>query len=159
MSLTRQIVTLVVSVAACLGAGFVGSRFSIGSVHTWYPTLSKPTWTPPAWVFAPVWTALYCMMGIAAGLVWSRAGWAVARVSLILFAIQLVLNVTWSAIFFGLHQPGWAFAEIVLLWAAIAATAGEFWRVSKAAGWLMIPYLAWVTFASALNFAVWRLNR
>ena len=159
MNHMRQIIELTISVAVCLGAGFVGSRFSLGSVATWYPTLSKPAWTPPAWVFAPVWTTLYCLMGIAAWLVWSRAGWAAARVPLILFAVQLALNIAWSGIFFGLRRPAWAFAEIVLLWVAIAGTTSEFWPVSKAAGWLMVPYVAWVTCAAALNFAIWRLNR
>jgi tryptophan-rich sensory protein len=158
MNHLRQPIGLIVSVALCLGAGFVGSRFNIGSVATWYPTLSKPAWTPPAWVFAPAWTALYCLMGIAAWLVWSRAGWAAARVPLILFAIQLGLNIAWSGIFFGLRMPAWAFAEIVLLWVAIAATTSKFWPVSRAAGWLMIPYVAWVTYAAALNFAIWQLN-
>jgi translocator protein len=159
MSPTRQMIGLIVWVAVCLGAGFVGSRFNIGSVETWYPTLSKPAWTPPAWVFAPVWTTLYCLMGIAAWLVWRRAGWTAAKVPLILFAIQLALNIAWSGIFFGLRSPAWAYGEIVLLWFAIAATTTQFWLVSKAAGGLMVPYIAWVSFAAALNFAIWQMNR
>ena len=155
----RQIIELFVSVAVCLGAGFAGSRFTFRSVATWYPTLRKPAWTPPAWLFAPVWTALYCLMGIAAWLVWNRAGWAATRIPLALFAIQLVLNVAWSGIFFGWRKPAWALAEIVLLWVAIAATACEFWPVSRSAAWLLVPYVVWVTYAAALNFAIWRLNR
>jgi benzodiazapine receptor len=128
------------------------------SVRDWYPTLAKPAWTPPAWVFGPVWTVLYALMGAAAWRVWRRHGVAGALRPLALFAVQLILNAAWSWIFFGFRMPGAAFAEIVVLWAAIAATTASFWRADRPAGILFIPYLLWVTFAAALNFALWRLN-
>jgi tryptophan-rich sensory protein len=109
-------------------------------------------------VFAPVWSALYLLMGVAAWLVWRRGGFAGAPVALGLFVFQLALNALWSYLFFGAHQPGFAFAEIVLLWLVILATMIGFWRITAAAGALMLPYLCWVSFAAALNFAIWRLN-
>ncbi len=138
-----------------LAAGWVGSRFMPGA---WYAGLAKPSWNPPSWVFAPVWSALYLLMGVAAWLVWRRAGFAGAPTALGLFVLQLVLNSLWSFLFFGLHRPGFAFLEIVALWAAILATLIAFWRVSPPAGALLLPYLAWVSFASALNLQLWRLN-
>ena len=109
-------------------------------------------------MFGPVWTTLYVMMAVAAWLVWKQAGVRDAAVPLALFGGQLVLNVAWSFIFFGLHQPGWACVEIVVLWLAIVATVVAFFRQSRGAGWLLLPYLAWVSFAAVLNFAIWRLN-
>jgi tryptophan-rich sensory protein len=121
----------------------------------WYAELAKPAWNPPAWVFGPAWTLLYTLMAVAAWLVWRRDGW---RRPLLLYCVQLALNAAWSPIFFGARQPGWALVVIVALWAAILLTLLSFRRVSKPAGWLFAPYLAWVTFATALNFALWRLN-
>ena len=118
----------------------------------------NPTWTPPDWLFGPVWTALYLMMAIAAWLVWRRAGWPSVKGPLGWFAAQLVLNVGWSAIFFGLQLPGAAFAEMFLLWLAITATIIAFWNRSVFAAWLLVPYLGWTTFAAVLNAAIWRLN-
>jgi len=109
-------------------------------------------------VFGPVWTTLFVMMAIAAWMVWKPEGLKAAAMPLTLFAVQLVLNVAWSWIFFGMHQPGWAFAEIVILWLAIVATTVAFFGRSRIAGWLMVPYLAWVSFACLLNFTIWRLN-
>lgn len=109
-------------------------------------------------MFGPVWSTLFVMMAVAAWLVWRPAGFISAKVPLLLFTVQLALNVGWSWIFFGLHQPGWAFVEIVILWAAIAVTLRLFFQRSKLAGWLLVPYLAWVSFAAVLNFAIWRLN-
>jgi len=155
----RQVIGLVVSLAAVFAAAGVGSHFTARSVAGWYPTLAKPSWTPPGAVFAPVWTALYFLMALAAWLVWRKAGGlAAARLPLALFAVQLALNAAWSILFFGLRMPGLAFGELVLLWVAIAATLAAFRRVLPAAGLLLAPYLAWVTFAGALNFALWRLN-
>jgi translocator protein len=134
--------------------GGIGSLFQPGA---WYDGLAKPSWNPPSWVFGPVWTALYIMMGVAAWLIHDRYGSA-ARGALALFGAQLLLNAAWSAIFFGLRSPGLAFAEIIALWLLIVATTVEFWRRRAAAGMLLLPYLAWVTFAAALNFAIWRLN-
>ena len=154
--MTRQAVGLVLWLVVSLSAGWVGSRFVPGE---WYAGLDKPSWNPPSSVFAPVWSTLYVLMGIAAWLVWRKAGFAGARVALGLFALQLVLNGLWSYLFFGAHQPGVALVEIVVLWLAILATTAGFWRVSVPAGMLLLPYLAWVGFAAALNFQLWRLNR
>lgn len=136
-------------------AGISGVSTS-GSVRGWYLTIAKPTWNPPAWVFGPVWTALYAMMAVAGWLVWRRVGWGWA---LVWFAVQLALNAAWSPVFFGMHRIGLALVNIALLWLAIIGTMVAFWNVTPVAGWLFVPYLAWVSFATALNFALWRLNR
>lgn len=124
----------------------------------WYAGLEKPAWTPPGWVFGPVWTTLYTLMGVAAWLVWRRNGSPGARVALGLFLVQLALNAAWTPLFFGAHAMLGAFVCIALLWIAVAATLVAFWRQTHAAGLLLVPYLAWLTLASALNFALWRLN-
>lgn len=142
----------------CFAAAGLGSAFTGPAVQTWYPTLNKPSFNPPAWVFGPVWTLLYTLMGIAAWRVW-RDPSPERRPALVWFGVQLALNVLWSLLFFGAHQPGWAFVEIVLLWGAILATLLRFLSVDRVAGWLLAPYLAWVTFAAVLNFTVWQLNR
>ncbi len=121
----------------------------------WYALLAKPEWNPPAWIFGPVWSALYLMMAIAAWLVWKRDGW---HRPLLLYFVQLLLNAAWTPIFFGAHQLGWALAEIVVLWVAILLTLLGFRGVSRTAAWLFVPYLAWVTFAAFLNFTLWRMN-
>jgi translocator protein len=121
-------------------------------------SLEKPAFNPPSWVFGPVWTVLYAMMAVAAWLVWREAGFGGATAALSLFFVQLALNLAWSGIFFGLRQPGWALVEIAVLWAAILATMILFFRHSTLAGWLLVPYLLWVSFASVLNAALWRLN-
>lgn len=150
---------LAACVVACLAAGFAGSFFTRASVSTWYRELRKPAFNPPDWLFGPVWTALYIMMGVALFLV-IREGFKTPaiRAAFAVFVVQLILNITWSALFFGLKSPGAAFAEIVVLWAAIAATIALFKPISTAAAVLLIPYILWVTFAAALNFAIWRLN-
>ncbi len=142
----------------CLTAGGLGAVATTPEIEGWFRTVDKPSWNPPNWVFGPVWTTLYVLMAVAAWLVWKPAGWKVAAWPLTLFGVQLVLNVGWSWIFFNLHELGWAFVELVLLWLAIAATTVAFFRRSQVAGYLMVPYLAWVTFAGVLNFAIWRLN-
>lgn len=124
----------------------------------WYAGLNKPSWNPPPWIFGPVWTALYLMMATAAWLVWRRGGWAVQRRTLTLYLVQLALNAVWTPLFFGLHRPGAALVEILLLLAAAVVAGLAFARVSRAAGWLFAPYAAWVAFASWLNFTLWRLN-
>lgn len=154
-SRTREIVGLVGWVALSFLAGWFGSRFPASE---WYAKLEQPAWAPPAWLFGPVWSLLYLMMGVAAWLVWRERGFSGARGALTLFLAQLVLNALWSWVFFGLRAPGAAFAEIVVLWAAILATLLAFWRVRRLAGALLMPYLAWVTFAAALNFALWQMN-
>jgi len=141
--------------ALSFAAAWVGSRYMPGA---WYVSLAKPAWTPPDAVFAPVWTALYALMAVAAWLVWRRAGLKGAGVALALFVLQLVLNALWSYLFFGLHRADIAFFDIVALWFTILAVLVLFWREDRRAGALMTPYLVWVGFASCLNFALWRLN-
>jgi translocator protein len=158
MNATKRWIGLVVFIAVCLGAGSLGAIATTPEIDGWYRALAKPDWNPPDSVFGPVWTTLFVLMGIAAWLVWKPAGFKAAEIPLTLFGVQLVLNVAWSWIFFGMHQPGWAFVEIVILWLAIAATTWAFFRRSPLAGWLLVPYLAWVSFAAVLNFAIWRLN-
>jgi len=154
-SVGRQILALVGWVLLCFAAAAMGGLFMPGE---WYASLRKPAWNPPGWIFGPVWTALYTMMAVAAWLVWRCGGWAAQRRPLALFLVQLALNALWTPLFFGLHRPGLAFAEIVLLWLAIAATLVAFRPVSRAAAWLLAPYLAWVSFATVLNLTLWRLN-
>ena len=125
---------------------------------TWYAELAKPAWNPPNWIFAPVWTFLYILMGVAAWVCWLRAGWERGRAALAVFVLQLVLNFTWSWIFFGTHRMGWALVEIVILWSAILLTILLFARKSVTAAALLVPYLLWVTFAAVLNAALWHLN-
>ncbi len=125
----------------------------------WYAALHKPSWTPPAWLFGPAWTVLYISMAVAAWRVWREGGWRPHRVALGLFLLQLMFNGLWSPLFFGLHRPGLSLVDSVLIWLALLATLVAFWRVSPPAGALLVPYLAWVTFATALNFTIWRLNR
>lgn len=141
------------------GAGIIGSVFTTPSIPTWYATLVKPALNPPAWVFGPVWTTLFALMGIAAFLVWQH-GWyrRDVRIALGIFVGQLVLNTLWSIIFFGLHSPAAAFAEIILLWLAILATIYAFARVSQVAALLLVPYMLWVSFASYLTYMLWMLN-
>jgi tryptophan-rich sensory protein len=148
-------VGLILWIGASMAAGGVGSQFMPGQ---WYASLVKPSWNPPSYVFAPVWTTLYILMGIAAWLVWRKVGFPGAKLALGLFIAQLVLNSLWSYLFFGIHQPGWAFAEIVVLWSVILVVTAGFWRVSLPAGVLLLPYLLWVGFASVLNFHLWQLN-
>ena len=139
----------------CFSAASVGGLFTPGE---WYAALKKPPWNPPGWIFGPVWTALYAAMALAAWLVWKRGGFAAQRRPLVLFLLQLALNAAWTPLFFGLHRPDVAFAEIVLLWLAIAATVVAFRRVASAAALLLAPYLAWVSFAAVLTLALWCLN-
>jgi tryptophan-rich sensory protein len=154
----RQFAALLVLLAACLGTEAVGGILTAASVRGWYRTLDKPAWTPPDWLFGPVWTILFVLMGVAAWLVWRRTGWRASRTALGLFAVQLALNAAWSGLFFTLRNPGAAFAEILLLWCAIAATLWSFGRISPLAAGLLVPYLLWVTYAAVLNGTIWRLN-
>lgn len=128
------------------------------STGGWYAGLAKPTWNPPGWLFGPVWTVLYAMMAVAAWRVWRRGGWARQKTTLGLFVVQWTFNALWTPLFFGLHRPGWALAEILVLLAAILATIRAFWRVDRIAGALLVPYVGWVAFASMLNWTIWRLN-
>lgn len=149
---------LVVYLAACFGAAAIGSALTTGALGDWYPTIAKPTWNPPNWIFGPVWTVLYFMMAVAGWLAWRAGPPPPAAVVWTPYFVQLALNTAWSGIFFYLHQPGWAFAEIIVLWLAIAATIAGFYRRTHVAAWLLVPYLAWVSFAGVLNFSIWRLN-
>ncbi len=150
---------IVIAVAACLLAGFAGSIVTAPAIVTWYAGLAKPSFTPPGWVFGPAWTLLYILMGIAAGLVWGRGLDAPGvRPALRLFVLQLGLNVAWSFLFFGLRSPALGLLDIVLLWLAILATIVSFGRIAAAPAWLLAPYLAWVSFATVLNFSILRLN-
>lgn len=150
---------MAVSLALCLGAGFVGSFFTVGSIPTWYAALNKPPFNPPNWIFGPVWTTLYIMMGIAAFLVWRRGLQTKGvKTALLVFLFQLILNTLWSILFFGFRSPFLACVEVIALWLAIVFTIVLFHKVSRPAAWLLAPYLLWVSFASVLNFAIWRLN-
>jgi tryptophan-rich sensory protein len=145
-------------IVLCFAVGGIGGVVTNSALYDWYPTIAKPTWTPPNWVFGPVWSALYFMMACAVWLVW-RQGNAVSRtVPMACFGIQLMLNLVWSLLFFGWRSPSAAFVGVLLLWVSIAATARVFAGRSRIAGLMMAPYLAWTSFAAILNFYIWRLN-
>ena len=150
---------LIIAIAVSELAGIIGSLFTISAIPNWYATLAKPALNPPSWVFSPVWTTLYAFMGGAAFLVWKR-GWdrKDVRHALYVFGIQLVLNALWSIVFFGLQSPAWAFANIVFMWLAIVWTMILFYKISKPAMWLLVPYVLWVSFAAYLNYSIWMLN-
>ena len=154
----RELFGFVAFLGLCLAASAVGGAATASSVGNWYLTLVKPAFTPPDWIFAPVWTALYFMMAIAAWRVWRRDGLAKARSAMTLFALQLMLNMSWSIAFFGLRSIGAALAEILVLLLAILATTVLFWQRDRSAGLLFIPYAGWVAFATALNARLWQLN-
>jgi tryptophan-rich sensory protein len=143
---------------SCFAVAGIGGLFTSLGLGPWYQSLSKPAWNPPNWVFGPVWTTLYATMAVACWLVWRRREIPQARVGLWLFAAQLMLNLGWSILFFGMRAPSWAFFEILLLWTAIATTLVVFWRVRPLAGILLIPYLLWVGFAAILNGTIILLN-
>ena len=151
--------SLIVFIVLCFLAAAFGSVFTNKSLKTWYQTIKKPTWNPPNKIFGPVWSALYLMMALAGWMVWERLPQKGHSIPMALFFIQLVLNTVWSAVFFGLRNPGWAFLEVILLWVFIALTVISFWNVYWVAGVLFLPYLLWVSFAAILNLAIWRLNR
>lgn len=142
----------------CLAISAIGGWVTADSVGTWYRTLQKPVFNPPDWVFAPVWTLLYLMIALAGWRVWRRVGFSGARAGMVAYSAQLALNLAWSFLFFGGRLMGTALAEILLLLVAIGVNAALFWRTDRLAGWLLIPYAAWVAFACLLNFALWRLN-
>jgi tryptophan-rich sensory protein len=155
----RKPIRLIVAILLPVLVGAISGFFTASSVKTWYVTLNKPSFNPPSYVFAPVWTTLYILMGIAFYLVWvSVTDKAQQRKAMAVYFIQLFLNFCWSFIFFYKQRPDLAFIEIVFLWISIVATLVLFYRISKPAGWLLVPYLFWVSFASALNYAIWQLN-
>lgn len=157
-TIPSQVFAFVVLLLMCFGTAAIGASWTSTSVDGWYQTLARPAWTPPDWVFGPVWTLLYFLMAIAGWLVWRRSGIVGARGTWLLFVAQLLLNALWSGIFFALRSPGLAFVEILVLWAAIAGTIFACWRHSRWASYLLTPYLAWSSFAAVLNLAIWRLN-
>lgn len=157
-SLPADLVALALLVGLCLGIGMLGSSLVETSLGTWYADLLKPTFTPPNEVFGPVWAVLYVMMAVAAWRVWRGADWQTARGPLTLFALQLALNLSWSVVFFGLHKIGAAVATIIVLDVAVLVTLLAFRTIDRTAALLMVPYLAWVLFATVLNVATWRLN-
>ena len=155
----RDIVEAVVSIVVCQGAGLIGSVATFPSIPTWYASLEKPPFNPPNWIFGPVWTALYALMGIAAFLVWRKGiRNREVKIALGIFLVQLVLNTLWSVVFFGLHSLAGGLVVIVVLWIAILLSIITFYRISKVAGVLLIPYILWVSFATILNFSLWQLN-
>lgn len=154
----REIIGLIVFLSVCFAVSALGGLVTASSVDSWYPTLAKPPFNPPNWLFAPVWTILYLMMAIAGWRVWRRTGWRAGGMALWWFAAQLALNLGWSGVFFGLRMPGPALVVIILLLAAIAVTTRLFWTADRWAGLLFLPYLAWVGFATMLNAAIWMLN-
>jgi tryptophan-rich sensory protein len=157
----NKVSRIAIVVVICLVVGYVSGMVTRASITTWYPTLVKPSFNPPNWIFAPVWTSLYIMMGIAAGLVWNQitSNKEVVTKALQFFAVQLVLNALWSYLFFGLHNLMLATIEVVLLWLIIFETYSQFSKINKTASYLLLPYLAWVSFASVLTASIWWLNR
>jgi tryptophan-rich sensory protein len=156
--IARKIGVLMIFLGVVFGISFLGGIITQDSVGTWYQTLNKPDFNPPDWLFAPVWIILFFMMGMAAWLVWLKKGFGESKLAMSLFVIQLALNLTWSYLFFGLRNPSYALAEIIPLLVAILATADAFRRISLAAGILMLPYAAWVSFAILLNYEIVMLN-
>lgn len=149
----------IISILLPMIIGGISGSFTSASINTWYVTLNKPWFNPPNWIFAPVWTLLYLMMGIAFYIIWkSEAVNAVKQTAVILFAAQLLVNFLWSLIFFYLKQPGWAMIDIILMWILIVATIFSYGKISSTAAWLMLPYICWVSFAMILNFYLWKLN-
>ncbi|HBS52955.1 MAG TPA: sensory protein TspO [Flavobacterium sp.] len=157
----NKISRIAIVVIICLAVGYLSGMVTRASITTWYPTLVKPSFNPPNWIFAPVWTSLYVMMGVAAGLIWNQITTQKSAVTKALqfFTIQLILNALWSYLFFGLHNLMLATIEVVLLWLMIFETYSQFAKINKTASYLMLPYLAWVSFASVLTASIWWLNR
>lgn len=153
------VIGLAVSIGICFLAGALGGVATSSSVANWYTQINKPPWNPPGWIFGPVWTALYLMMGISSWLVWKNSSFQEVKFALVWFAFHLLLNVLWSIVFFGLRQPGWAFVEIIALWISIGVSITLFYRYSKPAAGLLVPYWLWVSFAAFLNYTIWSMNR
>ena len=157
VSVSRQAAGLLGWLLLTFATAAIGA-FASANAGAFYSELSRPSWAPPGWLFGPVWSTLYALMGISAWLVWRTRGFTGVRSALVLFIVQLAANALWSWLFFVWRQGGLAFAEVLLLWCLIMATVVSFWRISTLAAALLAPYLVWVTFASALTFSVWRLN-
>lgn len=155
--INKFIFKLIISLIVCFAAAGIGSYFTLPEIKGWYTQIEKPTWNPPNYLFGPVWTTLFTMMGFALALVWSKSAKAIKR-PIMIFFVQLILNVLWSIIFFGFHNISLALVDIMLLLIAILLTIITFWPISKTASILLIPYLLWVSFASCLNYTIFRLN-
>ena len=153
----KNIIKLIIAIAVSFSAGIIGSIFTSSSIPTWYAAINKPSFNPPNWIFAPVWNALFLLMGISLYLVWINKS-KLKKKAITLFGIQLGLNALWSIIFFGLHSPLAAFIEIIILWIAILLTIIYFYRISKTASYLLMPYIIWVSFAAVLNFFIFLIN-
>ncbi len=151
-------IRLAISILICQLAGFIGSIFTAPAITSWYENLKKPAFRPPNWLFAPVWTTLFLLMGISLYLIWSKGINKKTQIALIAFGVQLVLNILWSVFFFGLKNPLLAFLEIIILWLAIFINIIYFYRIEKIAAILLIPYILWVSFAAFLNFLIYKLN-
>lgn len=150
---------LLASVLLCLFAGVIGSVFTASSLENWYPLLEKPFFNPPSWLFGPVWTFLYILMGISLYIVWEKGLQdREVKIGLLIFGVQLALNTLWSFLFFGLRSPFYGFIEIIFLWIAILLTIVQFKKVSRTAAYLLVPYILWVSFAALLNYNLWMLN-
>ena len=155
-----NIVKAIIAIAIPLMVGATSGFFTVTGVESWYQTIQKPSWNPPGWIFGPVWTTLYVMMGIALFLVWKEdTSEELKKIAIALFAVQLTLNFFWSFIFFNQQQPGWALVEIIAMWIFILLTIFAFAQVNKTAAWLLVPYISWVSFATILNYTIWQLNR
>jgi len=151
---------LIIAIAIPLIVGGTSGFFTATGVESWYQTIARPTWNPPGWLFGPVWTTLYVMMGISLFLVWKEdTSVELKKIAIALFTVQLVLNFFWSFIFFNQHQIGWALVEIIAMWVFILLTIFAFAQVNKAAAWLLVPYISWVSFATILNYTIWQLNK
>jgi len=149
---------LILALVITLSVGGIAGFATANAIGGWYATLIKPSFNPPNGIFAPVWTLLYIMMGIALYLIWKQPASKERNIALLFFAIQLFLNFWWSILFFNYHELGWAFVEIIAMWVFIIITIFSFAPLSKTAAWLLVPYVSWVSFASILNYAIWRLN-
>ena len=149
---------LIISIVATVGIGSLGGIFTIAEIPNWYAGLNKPSFNPPIWLFGPVWTSLYTMMGVSFYLIWKQPKTETRKKAIQLFVIQFVLNFFWSIIFFSLHAIGAATIEIIVMWIFILLTIIQFSKLSKTAAWLLVPYIAWVSFATVLTASVWKLN-
>lgn len=155
-----MLIKAIICILLCLSAGGIGSAFTASAIPGWYSTLVKPSFSPPSWLFAPVWTLLYLMMGLAAAIVWQKGLQnPPVRTALVAFLLQLILNMVWSVLFFGLRSPLYGFVDILFLWVMILVTIAHFSKVSTPAAVLLIPYILWVTFASGLNLGIFLLNQ
>lgn len=156
---TNSFFKLIIAIMVSELAGIIGSVFTMSAIPNWYATLIKPVLNPPSWIFGPVWTTLYALMGISAFLIWRNGlNRSDIRKALSVFGLQLILNALWSIVFFGLQSPAWAFVNIVAMWIVIIWTMILFYKISKPAMWLLLPYILWVSFAGYLNYSIWMLN-